>query len=107
VAVAYRLALSARAKRDIDEFLERLADYDPATASRFEMELQNAVNKHVLEWPVMWGYFYLLGRPYRGYLFRVSRRTSYWVVYCVDEAQELVKVARFWNCARDEGQFEV
>jgi hypothetical protein len=46
--MAYRLALSARAKRDFDEFLERLADYDHVTASRFEAELQNAMNRQLL-----------------------------------------------------------
>ena len=49
----------------------------------------------------MWSYFPLTGAPYRGYLFRVGRRTQYWIIYTVDEDTRTVDVLLFWNAARD------
>jgi hypothetical protein len=49
--------------------------------------------------------FYLTGLPYRGYLFRVGRRTSFWIVYTVDEDAKLVRVLRFWNASGNPADF--
>lgn len=43
----------------------------------------------------------LTGAPYRAYLFRVGRRTHYWIIYTVDEDSRLVNVLAFWNASRD------
>jgi len=48
-----------------------------------------------------WSYFVFTGAPYRAYLFRVGRRTQYWVIYTVDEDTRTVDVLHFWNASRD------
>jgi hypothetical protein len=49
----------------------------------------------------------LNGRPYRAYLFRVGRRTQYWIIYTVDEHAGTVDVLSFWNAARDPDSFDL
>jgi len=56
---------------------------------------------NLAESPLTWSYFPLTGAPYRGYLFRVGRRTQYWIIYTVDEYSRIVDVLSFWNTARD------
>jgi hypothetical protein len=51
----------------------------------------------------MWGYFAFTGAPYRAYLFRVGRRTQYWIIYTVDEEIRTVDILHFWNAMRDLG----
>jgi hypothetical protein len=53
------------------------------------------------EAPLTWGYFPLTGAPYRGYLFRVGRRTQFWIIHTVDENSRIVDVLAFWNTAHD------
>src|SRR5215468_8059080 len=46
--------------------------------------------------------FHVHGRaPYRAYLFRVGRRTQYWIIYTVDEETRTVDILSFWSAARD------
>jgi mRNA-degrading endonuclease RelE of RelBE toxin-antitoxin system len=44
--------------------------------------------------------------PYRAYLYRVGRRTQYWIVYTVDEQTRTVDILHFWNASRDPERFE-
>src|SRR4030095_4007629 len=57
--------------------------------------------------PLTWGYFPITGAPYRAYLFRVGRRTQYWVIYTVDEQAQTVDVLQFWNATRDPESLEL
>lgn len=59
------------------------------------------------ESPLMWGYFPHTGAPYRAYLFRLGRRTHYWIVYLVDEESDTVNIVAFWNASRDPKKFDV
>ncbi len=43
----------------------------------------------------------------RGYLYTVSRRTNFWIVYSINEDDKTVHVLRFWNSARDPETFLV
>jgi mRNA-degrading endonuclease RelE of RelBE toxin-antitoxin system len=63
--------------------------------------LDRILHANLAEAPLTWGYFPLTGAPRRGYLFRVGRRTHYWIVYTVDEERRTVDVLSFWNTARD------
>jgi len=56
---------------------------------------------------VTWSYFPLTGAPYRAYLFRVGRRTQYWIVNTVDEGTRTVDVLNFWNASRDPESLEL
>ena len=103
--MAYRLQVSARAERDIDDFLGWLGKYSPDVAADYERDLTASIRDHVLTRPHMWQFFFLTGQPYRAYLYSVSRRTSFWLVYTIDEEAKTVDVLRFWNAARDRGRF--
>jgi hypothetical protein len=57
--------------------------------------------------PLTWSYFPLTGMPYRAYLFRVGRRTQYWVVYTVDEEANTIDILSFWNAARNPASLDL
>jgi hypothetical protein len=59
------------------------------------------------ESPLTWAYFPLIGAPYRAYLFRVGRRTQYWIIYTVDEDARTVDVISFWNAMRDPETIDI
>jgi hypothetical protein len=59
------------------------------------------VSTNLGESPLTWTYFVFTGPPYRAYLFRVGRRTQYWVIYTVDEDNRTVDILHFWNASRD------
>jgi plasmid stabilization system protein ParE len=105
--MTYRLTLSARAERDVDEFLTWLTNYSPNVAAEYQRDLMETIRAHVLERPHTWPFFFLTGRPYRAYLYQVSRRTTYWLVYTIDDSDKIVSVLRFWNSARDPNRFVV
>jgi mRNA-degrading endonuclease RelE of RelBE toxin-antitoxin system len=58
------------------------------------------------EAPLTWGYLPLNVAPYRGYLFRLGRRTQFWIIYKVDEDAQIVDILRFWNANRDPDRLE-
>ena len=53
------------------------------------------------------GLFHADRRTYRAYLFRVGRRTQYWIIYTVDENAQMVDVLHFWNASRDPESLEL
>lgn len=57
--------------------------------------------------PLTWAYFPLTGAPYRGCLFRVGRRTHYWVIHTVDEEEKVVDILHFWNARRDPNDLDL
>jgi mRNA-degrading endonuclease RelE of RelBE toxin-antitoxin system len=59
------------------------------------------------ESPLTWSYFAFTGAPYRAYLFRVGRRTQYWIIYTVDEESRTVDILHFWNAMRDPESLEL
>jgi hypothetical protein len=61
---------------------------------------------NIAESPLTWGYFVFSGAPYRAYLFRIGRRTQYWIVYTVDEEERTVDIVRLWNATRDPDTLE-
>jgi plasmid stabilization system protein ParE len=103
----YRLVVAPRARDEIESFLDWLTNYNVKTAEDFRLDLERAVSSQLLESPKRWPYFFLTGSPFRAYLYTVSRRTSYWIVYEVDEERQLVAILRFWNGARDPAKFAV
>ena len=93
--------------REIDDFVERLFQFHPDTAETYKTLLEEAIEDNILEWPHTWAFFYITGAPYRGYLFKVSRRASYWIVYTVDDESRTVNVLRFWNASQNPATFEI
>jgi mRNA-degrading endonuclease RelE of RelBE toxin-antitoxin system len=99
--MAYRLRIDPVALRHIDEFAAYLRAYSEDFAVEQIDRLNRILASHLAESPLMWNYFALTGAPYRGYLFRVGRRTQYWIIYTVDEDARIVDILHFWNSSRD------
>lgn len=105
--MAYRLRISSFAQRHIDEFVRFLRDYSEAFASEQILRLERTLYVSIAEAPHIWSHFAFTGAPYRAYLFRVGRRTQYWIVYKVDDDARTVDVLHFWNAMRDPERFEM
>ena len=104
--MAFRVRIDQAALRQIEQFAAYLRDYDEDFAIEQIERLDRAL--HLLgQSPLTWSYFPLTGAPYRAYLFRVGRRTQYWIIYTVDEEAETVDILSFWNTARDPGTLDL
>src|SRR4051812_27655417 len=99
--MAYRLRFDPVALRHIEEFAAYLADYSEELATEQIGRLDRILAVNIAEAPLTWPYFAFTGAPYRAYLFRVGRRTWYWIVYTVDEDAHTVEILHFWNAMRD------
>ncbi len=97
--MTYRVRIAPIAQSQIDRFAKYLREYSEDFA--IEQIRRRILQFNIAESPLMWSYFPLTGAPYRGYLFRVGRRTQYWIIYTVDEPNLTVHVLSFWNTARD------
>jgi mRNA-degrading endonuclease RelE of RelBE toxin-antitoxin system len=97
----FRLRIDPVAVRQIDEFAAYLREYNEDFAIEQIERLDRILRLNLAEAPLMWSYFPLTGAPYRGYLFRVGRRTHYWIIYTVDEDTRTVDILLFWNTARN------
>lgn len=105
--MSYRLRIDTVALRQIEEFAAYLRDYSEDFALEQIDRLDRILRFNLREAPLTWGYFPITGAPYRAYLFRVGRRTQYWVVYTVDERTQTVDVLQFWNATRDPKSLEL
>ena len=105
--MAYRLRITRFAQRHIDEFAGYLQGYSEDFAREQVERLDRVLAVNIAEAPHTWSYFPFTGAPYRAYLFRVGRRTQYWIVYTVDEDEHAVNVLHFWSATRDPERFEV
>src|SRR6266566_8713428 len=97
----YRLRIDPVAQRQIDQFATYLRDYSEDFAIEQIDRLDRILRHNLGESPLTWSYFPLTGAPYRAYLFRVGRRTQYWIIYTVDEENGTVDILSFWNTVRD------
>lgn len=105
--MAYRVRFAAKAKADIRQFAAYLADYSKATEERVMAELAESIVRYILPRPMSWPFYFLTGAPYRAYLFKVGRRTAYWIIFDIDDTAETINILRFWNSARDPESFEL
>jgi hypothetical protein len=99
--MSFRVRIDPVALREIERFAAYLGDYSEDFALEQFERLHRILSTTLREAPLMWGYFPLTGAPYRAYLFRVGRRTQYWIVYKVDEDARTVDILKFWNTSRD------
>ena len=105
--MTYRLRIAPVAQRHIDAFAEYLRDYSETFAVAEIDRLNRILSVHLAEAPLTWAYFPLTGAPYRAYLYRLGRRTQYWIVYTVDEDSRTVDILHFWNASRDPERFDL
>ena len=105
--MSYRIIIGPRARRDLRDFADLLRDYSEDFAQEQLDRLLVTISTYLAETPLIWSHFFLTGAPYRGYLFRVGRRSHYWIIYTVDEEARIVEMLRFWNASRDPEAFEI
>ena len=103
--MTFRLRIDRLAQREIDEFAAYTSAYSDEFAAEQFARLSDTLTE-IAEAPLRWTYFVLTGAPYRASLFRVGRRTQYWIIYSVDEDERTVSVLRFWNASRDPGALD-
>ena len=105
--MSYRVELSAHARRDLLDCIAYFTRFSDAFAMKQIERLDDVFANSLSQSPTTWNFFYVTGAPYRAYLFRVGRRTSYWIVYTVDEADRKVKALRIWNASRRPSGFSI
>lgn len=99
--MTFRVRIAPLAQRHIDEFAIYLRAYSEDFAIEQIDRLNRTLSVNLGESPLTWSYFAFTGAPYRAYLFRVGRRTQYWIIYNVDEDNRTVDILHFWNAGRD------
>jgi uncharacterized membrane protein len=105
--MTYSVFLTDRFRRDLDEFLAYANDYHEDWMREQLQRLRRVIDVKIAGSPHTSAAFFVTGSPYRAYLFTVGRRTSFWVVYAVDEAASQINLLRFWNASRDTKSFRV
>ena len=105
--MTFRVRIDPVALRHIDEFAAYLRDYSEEFAVEQIERLDRIIAVNLGESPLTWSYFAFTGAPYRAYLFRVGRRTQYWIIYTVDEERRIVDILHFWNAMRDPESLEL
>lgn len=103
--MTYRLFRSRSFERDVEAFARYAAEYSETFAREQFARLEKILSMDLVQSPNTWTYFFATGAPYRAYFFSVGRRTSFWIVYTVDEELKRVDLLRFWNASRDADSF--
>ncbi|MGL4636810.1 MAG: type II toxin-antitoxin system RelE/ParE family toxin [Beijerinckiaceae bacterium] len=102
-----KIRLSARAQQDVAELHGYLAGYSSTTADAIVADLERVLRLDVASNPEVYGWFYLMGEPVRARLFRISRRTQFWIVYEYSAEVNRVLIHRLWNASRNPQNFEI
>lgn len=105
--VRFSIRFDRVAIEDIQDFLAYLDDFSPDVSSSFADSLKQVIDRDLGGNPLRYSWFWQSGPPFRARLFRVSRRTAYWIIYEVDEPNHRVTILRFWNASRDPAAFEL
>ena len=103
----FRVRIDSLAQREIDDFAAYASSYSERFATEQFARLNDILSRDLAESPLRWTYFVLTGAPYRAILFRVGRRTQYWIIYTVDEDGRTVNILRFWNSRREPQVLEL
>ena len=99
----YRVVIDVLAQRDIDNFYEYLRRYNENVARKYVEAFYDAIERTIAVSPNSFSFFAEVGAPHKAFLFTVSRRTAFWIIYTVDDDKHEVRVLRFWNTAREPG----
>jgi mRNA-degrading endonuclease RelE of RelBE toxin-antitoxin system len=105
--VSFRVRIDPVALGQIEDFARYLREYSEDFAVEQIERLDRILAATLSQSPLTWGYFVFTGAPYRAYLFRVGRRTQYWIIYTVDEETRTVDILQFWNTSRDPEQLDL
>jgi plasmid stabilization system protein ParE len=89
---------------DIRQLYEYLHELDISVADRHLNRLNGAIKSIGLS-PNRFAYFFATGAPYRARLF-ILGRTSFWIVYTVNEAAAQVTIFRIWDSRQNPDNFD-
>ena len=96
----YQIVRSLQARRDIRDFVRYLkAEAGDMIARACLTAPERELEVVLTHRPKAFTWFRETGAPYRGKLFRFGR-TTYWIVYTVDDALQRVEIVKFWHSAR-------
>lgn len=99
----YTIIIDVRAQDDIDEFYAYLSKYSEGTANKYVEAFYDALEQTIAQFPLLFPCFADIGDPYHAFLFSLSQRTTFWIIYTVNENTKEVHILRFWNTAREAG----
>jgi len=100
--MAYRVEISKDATSEIDGFFARLREFSFQAAEKYQLALQRTIDKYLVDSPTFFPPYPDVGLPYYRFLFRVTSRTAYWIVYRVYEDEGLVRVLQFRSTSQED-----
>jgi hypothetical protein len=103
--MTYTVYRSRSFDHDAEDFARYAADYSESFAREQFADLEKNLSADLAQSPNAWAYFFVTGAPYRARLFKVGRRTAYWIVYTVNDELKCVNLLRLWNASRDTDAF--
>jgi plasmid stabilization system protein ParE len=99
----YEIRRSPQARKDIRDFFRHLkTEAGERIARKYLEELDHDLFELIADNPNSFSWFHETGAPYRAKLFKLAR-TTYWLIYVVDDERQIVELLRFWNSAREQG----
>lgn len=99
----YQIRRSPQARDDIRNFFRYLKnEASAAIAQKYYAQLERDITYLIANSPNSFSWFHETGPPYRAKLFKLAR-TTYWIIYVVDDENQVVELLRFWNSAREPG----
>ena len=99
----YSVIRSVPARRDIRQFARYLKrEAGVAITQKYLTTLEYDILTAIANSPNAFSWFHGTGEPYRAKLFRLARST-YWIVYVVDDLKQRVEIVRLWYSAREPG----
>ena len=101
--MTYRLEISRKAGREILHCFKRLRRFSAASAEKYEVALEQAITAYLLNPPVTFGWYWETGAPNRAFLFALTPRSAYWVIYRVYEGEGAVRVIGFRSASAEPG----
>lgn len=99
--MSYEIRRAPLARKDIRDFIRYLKrEAGEAAARRYFEALEHDITRHLADNPHAFPWFRETGPPYRAKLFKLAR-TTYWIVYAIDDEKKIIELVRFWNSARE------
>ena len=96
----YEIIRSSRARQDIRQFARFLKrEAGDAIARAYLGALEHDLEVVLANSPNAFSFFHETGAPYRAKLFKLAR-TTYWIIYVVDDDRQRVEIIRLWASAR-------
>ena len=98
--MSYQIIRTPHARRDIRRYFRYLTqEAGEITAQAYLAALEHDIRVVIAHNPNAFSWFHETGEPHHAKLFRLTR-TSFWIVYTVDEDRRRIEIERFWSTAR-------